>query len=634
MEGFVERRKFLKDSVLGAGALVTGAGFENLNASPAGSPGEPRPQEPSRKMAEVPGTSYEVTDDYTKIPVTVTLGKFLMSPTEVTQSEFEEVMGYNPSFHKGSDLPVETVNWWEAIRYCNVLSLRESLDPCYNLETGFCDVQKNGYRLPSDAEWAHAAGVKPSSTPHNAAPPPARNQANLGNSDTTHVNLLLDELNNSGTKPVGSYPANQYGLYDMVGNVWEWCNDYFDPLKRPQVSYNPAGPLRGIGRIIRGGSFISTTSEWGRDYRSSIEPEYKSRFTGFRVCRTLEPKAMLPAAHSSPDWYEPYNRRPAGYETSIGSLSSLVAGVSSVAEWEERRKAIEAKWLKLLGSMEISPPPPKTRLVEIVEDQHYTAKLMYLQVEPDWWEKILVMMPAGAITKPRPVVIVPFYDVDTSAGRDLSGRTFLGPTVDPYGYEAVQKGYIAVAIRWYGESYAEWYSEAVANLKLRHPNCTGLGKWVWDSQRLVDYLYTLPEVDHKRIGIIGHSLGGKMALYAPAFDRRITAVVSNELGLALASSNYEDYWYFGDSIKHVGPDTDQHELVALIAPRPFMLIGGDMYDTAKSWYYINAAREVYKLYGKPLDIGYFNHHTGHMPTPEAVWRAMEWLAHYLGPEPA
>jgi pimeloyl-ACP methyl ester carboxylesterase len=189
-----------------------------------------------------------------------------------------------------------------------------------------------------------------------------------------------------------------------------------------------------------------------------------------------------------------------------------------------------------------------------------------------------------------------------------------------------------VAIRWFAESYGESYAEAVANLKLRHPNCTGLGKWVWDAHRLLDYLYTLPEIDRENIGIIGHSLGGKMSLYAAAFDPRITAVVASELGIGLSFSNYDDYWYFGDFINKIDKRTDQHDLIGLVAPRPFLLIGGDTFDTAQSWYYINAARQVYQLYGKPLNIGYFNHHTGHSPTPEAVWRSMEWLAHFLGPQ--
>ena len=622
----MKRREFLRDSAIAAGTLMTGVGFREASASPEQGLVGPQPDEAAfGKLAEVPGASFEIVDGLTKVPVTVTLGKFLMSPTEVTQKEYEEIAGENPSFHRGADLPVETVSWWDTIRYCNLCSFKENLDPCYNLETGLCDMRKNGYRLPSDAEWAHASGSI-------STPLAGTNEANLGNSDTTHVNLLIDELKHSGTKPVGSYSANQYGLYDMIGNVWEWCTDYFNPIDEPQASYNPAGPLRGLDRIVRGGCFVSTTSQWAKGYRRCIEPEYKSRFTGFRVCRTLESDSKLPAVHYSPDWYAQYNHAPAGYESSTGNLSSLVAGVGSVAEWQARRTTIQKKWLKMLGSMDIAPPPPKTRLVSVVEHQNYTAKLMYLQVEADWWEKILVMMPAEAMKRPRPVVIVPFYDVDTSAAKNLSGTHFLGSIVDPYAYCAVQKGYIAVAIRWWGESYGEFVSEAVANLKLRHPHVTGLGKWIWDAHRLVDYLYTLPEVDHKRMGIIGHSLGGKMALYAPAFDDRITTVVSNELGIGLTFSNYDDYWYLGDFIHNLDHGTDQHELIALIAPRPFLLIGGDKYDTKKSWYYINAARSVYDLYGKPQNIGYFNHHTGHRPTPDAVWRMNEWLAHFLGPQ--
>jgi formylglycine-generating enzyme required for sulfatase activity len=622
----MERRKFLKSSILGAGTMASRLGYASRDATAAESPGQIEKSESSRgELVEVPGTSFEVTDTLTKVPVTITLGKFLIAPKELTQSEFERVMGYNPSVHKGADLPVETVSWWEAIRYCNLRSQQESLKPCYNLATGSCDVSKNGYRLPTDAEWTRAAGPLPATK--GGFPP-----ANLGTSATQNVGHLLEKLKDSGTKPAGSYPPNAHGLFDMYGNVWEWTNDYTNPERTPQASYNPAGPLRGLGRIVRGGSFISTTSEqWVHDYRSSVEPEYKSRFTGFRLCRTLAPKPILPTAHHSPDWFKPYNNAPTGYDSSIGNLSSLVTGVSSVREWETRRNTIKAKWLKLLGSMEVTPPPPQTRVVETVKDQNYTARLMYLQVEPEWWEKVLVMIPAGDLRCPRPAVIVPFYDVDTPAGRDLSGREFLGMGVDSYAYAAVQKGYIAVAIRWFGESYGEWYAEAVANLKLRHPNCTGLGKWVWDAHRLLDYLYTLPEIDRTRIGIIGHSLGGKMTLYAAAFEPRITAVVSNELGIGLSFSNYDDFWYFGDFIGRVGNDTDQHELVGLVAPRPFLLIGGDTFDTAKSWYYINAARQVYRLYGKSMNIGYFNHHSGHMPTPEAVWRAMEWLAHFLEP---
>lgn len=389
----------------------------------------------------------------------------------------------------------------------------------------------------------------------------------------------------------------------------------------------------GLARVIRGGSFISSLERWRSGYRSSMDPEYRSRFTGFRVCRTADRKQVVAAP--APGWFKPYDMPPAGFERTTGSLSSILTGpggeITTQTQWQERRKLLRAKWMKMLGAPSIMPPAPAVKLVEAVQEQNYTGKLMFLRVEPDYWEKIFVMMPDPAPHKPLPVVIVPYYDVDVPAGRNMGGRHFKPISVDSFAYMAVQQGYMAVAIRWFGESYGETYEEAVANLKLRYPDCTGLGKWVWDAQRLLDYLYTLPEVDREHIGIIGHSLGAKMSLYAAAMDDRITAVVFVEGGIGLSFTNYEDYWYFGEFIRHMDRSTDQHELLGLMAPRPFLLIAGNSADNDKSWYYVNAAREVYRLYGKPQNIGCFNSHLGrHMPTPEAVYLSMEWLKHFLG----
>ena len=550
-----------------------------------------------------------------------------MSPIEVTQGEFEAVMGYNPSFHRAADLPVESVSWWEAVRYCNRRSERENLEPCYDLESGGCHLEKNGYRLPTEAEWSQAAGEDAAGLGERA-----RAAANLGSANTKSVALLVHDLESTGTKRVGSYPPNRYGLYDMLGNVWEWCTDYFNPVASPQASLNPAGALRGLARVIRGGSFMSTTSQWAHGYRSSIEPEYKSRFTGFRVCRRAEGKTVVSPPGEDSRWFEAYNRRPAGYETSIGNLSPLAAGAKSVAEWQERRTVLKEKWLKLLGAPEVKPPAPAARLVETVQDQNYTGKLMYLEVEPDWWEKIFIMMPRCELARPVPAVIVPFYDVDIPAGRNFAGRTFSGIGVDSFAYMAVQKGYIAVAVRWFGESYGEGYSEAVANLKLRHPRSTASGSGSGTPIGCSTISSSNPRWTRGASGSSGTRWERKWPCTPRALEPRIAVVVANEGGIGLSFSNYEDYWYVGDTIQKVEKSTDQHELLGLVAPRPFLLIGGDQYDTAESWHYINAARQVYELYGKPLHIGYFNHHTGHTPSPEADWRAMEWLARFLGSE--
>ena len=120
-----------------------------------------------------------------------------------------------------------------------------------------------------------------------------------------------------------------------------------------------------------------------------------------------------------------------------------------------------------------------------------------------------------------------------------------------------------------------------------------------------------------------------MALYAAAMDERIGAVVFSEGGIGFSYSNYTDYWYFGEFLGDIDKSIDQHELMALVAPRPFLLLGGDEYDTDKSWYYINAAAEVYDLFGNRRNIGYFNHRAGHSPTPEAVRLSVEWLKHFL-----
>jgi hypothetical protein len=545
-----------------------------------------------------------VTDPTTSIPVDVRISPFAVSPREVTQREYREITRTNPSARQGEDLPVENVSWWDAIRYCNLRSLAEKLEPCYNLASGACDRTKSGYRLLTDAEWTYAAG--------NAAP-------SLGPANTKNTALLLEYARTHSTKPAGSGSPNERGLYHMKGNVWEWVQDFQDPTGAVSSTADPGGPAWGTARMIRGGSYMTTSSGWGRELRSSLEPERRSPYTGFRVCRSL------PAKRTAVDesWFEPYWQVPAGFDNQTGGLSPL-------PPTGELRAALLRKWSGILGQMNTLAPAPAVRHIATHREPTFTGKLMYLQVEPDYWEKIYVMIPADADrARPLPVVIVPFYDVDTAAGKAMGGRRTTPLGTRSYGYHAVQHGMAAIAIRWFGESYGENSAEAVANLKTRHPRATGLGKWVWDAQRLLAYIATQPEFDMMRIGMIGHSLGGKMTLYAAAMDDRIKVAVASEPGIGLSFSNYDDFWYLGEELGTMPAGTDHHELLALIAPRPFLLIGGDSSDSDKSWYYINAAQGVYESLGYSKQIGYLNHRQGHSPTPESIRLAMQWLGHFL-----
>lgn len=547
-----------------------------------------------QEMVRVPGREVERVDGASGLTVVVRTLPFLMSATEVTQGEYEKLMGRNPSVYKGDKRPVENVSWWEAIRYCNKRSEKEGLLSVYDPISGRADRRRNGYRLPTEAEWQAAGGEE-------------KNAGRLSAVGTKSV-AALAAPRAQGTAEVGkSGPANARGIFDLWGNVWEWCEDWFEASGQVSSSFEPGGPASGVERVIRGGSFLTPATGWTKGFRSSFEPGRRSKYTGFRVVRN-DP-AGAEKLVSSGDWYAPFAARPA---------AAAVAPVREVA-------GLRAKWAKLLGSPYGKGFVPEFRVAETFRESNYEGTLGYLGVEIGGSEKILVMRPAGAGNQRLPVVIVPFYDVDAPAGRNLGGRNFAPPGVRSFAYAAVQRGYMAVAIRWFGESYGESYAEAVANLAERHPGCTGLGKWVWDSSRLVDYLMTRADVDRERIAMMGHSLGGKMTLYAGAMDERIKVTVASEPGIGLSYSNYEDFWYWGERIKELPAGTDHQELVALLAPRPFLLIAGDSADADKSIAYLDAARG---LFG-PQGLGFLNHRTGHSPTLDSVRRAMDWIGHWF-----
>jgi dienelactone hydrolase len=166
-------------------------------------------------------------------------------------------------------------------------------------------------------------------------------------------------------------------------------------------------------------------------------------------------------------------------------------------------------------------------------------------------------------------------------------------------------------------------------LARRRPGWTGLGKMTFDASRCADYLETLAPVDRSRVGCIGHSLGAKEVLYAMAFEPRFQAGVFNEGGIGLRMSNWTDPWYLTDAIKPHIPAMENHQILALIAPRPFLLMGGGDADAEASWLFVKEARRVYALSGASDRIGLYNHQAGHAFPSKARRLANEWLDHWL-----
>ncbi|MDR2951946.1 MAG: SUMF1/EgtB/PvdO family nonheme iron enzyme [Treponema sp.] len=213
----------------------------------------------------------------------VTVSSFYMKKYEVTQAEYEQVMGTNPSSFIGLNLPVESVTWYDAVEYCNKLSQRDGLTFAYQISgtNVTCNWNANGYRLPTEAEWEYACRAG-TTTPFNTGSNITTSQANYDGNHPYNGNPAGTFLDKTTT--AGNFAPNAWGLYDMHGNVWEWCWDWQGDYSSGAQT-NPRGPVQGSFRVVRGGSWYAYGRFLRSAYRYDSDPSGRYSNLGFRLVR-------------------------------------------------------------------------------------------------------------------------------------------------------------------------------------------------------------------------------------------------------------------------------------------------------------------------------------------------------------
>jgi dienelactone hydrolase len=305
--------------------------------------------------------------------------------------------------------------------------------------------------------------------------------------------------------------------------------------------------------------------------------------------------------------------------------------VRSVDEWQARRQQLLESWHGFLGQVAERPARSDYGILETQQLDGFVRQRIRYENEPGQQLEAWLLKPAGNAAPRSLPGITALHQTTSQTIDEIAGVA--GPEMQHLAPKLAKRGFVVICPKNYLWVDTPSIPEAARRFAERKPGVLGMSKMLYDAQRATDILASISEVDPKRLGAIGHSLGAKETLYLAAFDPRIRAAVASEGGLTFRSTNWNAPWYLGQAIDDPDFARNHHELLALIAPRPFLILGGETgrgaADGDRSWPLISAAQDVYRLWDHPVRLGLLNHGQGHS-IPDPVWeQAAHWLETYL-----
>ncbi len=322
------------------------------------------------------------------------------------------------------------------------------------------------------------------------------------------------------------------------------------------------------------------------------------------------------------------------------AFNEPIPSLSTVGEAVAFQKASIDRWTEFLGAFDLKERR-EAPSIEVLESEEVESGLMRRRIryETEQGQSVeaYVLGPIDtSVASPGVIVFhstVPHSILQCVGLADPQKKTELSSDElsKAYALHLARKGFVTLSPRnflWPKNFKMEAAEQGQAFLE-RNPRRLGMARMLYDAILGVDVLASLAGVDATRLGAVGHSLGAKEVLYLAAFDARIKASVSSEGGVGISQSNWDAAWYLGPKVKSPNFAMDHHQLVAAIAPRAFLLIGGDDADGVASIKTMSEADKVFRVFSTNPRLGLFNHGKGHAVPEESLAKTVQWLECYL-----